>query len=407
MRNRLLVGAVVVGLVGVLVAWLASSDVGASVGVAGVPGADARPPTDVTGFRPTPRELPTSTPRAGSQPTPPLVEVSEAARGDERLLAAVKADAGAGVDETRAWLERLLERNAAQARRVVDRYCERMKSLRQREEFKPRPRTRDAAVFMAGRADWENGSVGLLHLPDTVTARLQEPAEAWRQAGPELYAGLDFSWLKALREFDHWSLATQGPLKDQRPVAALESPLPNYLTLVSWAKLRLLKGAHDHDLWAASDEVLHLAELCASNGSLLGELLRGAFHALVRGSFVRAGSPVPAGVFTEADRREVRDAALAGVHLLYPGVPNDVRETALACMPMRCAALNEAIGFASGLGAVRASVADDVRWLSQQQPCDAALATLLSHAPPLDPARVRESLLQGPLEAFEVSDAGQ
>jgi hypothetical protein len=396
--------ALVVALVAALVFWPSPGSDSSGGGVAGSP-TKARPDTGSASDRRV--EARAITPVSDDL----MTDVAGRARATDGGGAAAtggEADAGGSLDEARAWLERFLDENAAQAKANVDRYCEATRALRERPEFRPRPRAKDAAVFMDGRADWEGGRTGLLHLPATVTARLKDPDEAWRQAGPELYAGLDFSWLEALGEFDHWSLASQGPLKDQRPTSVYESPLPEYGTLLSWAKLRLLKGAHEGTLPAAADEVLHLADLCASGGALLGELLRGSFHALVRRAFADAGRPVPDGVFTDADRRQVRAAGLAGLRLLYPGVPDDVRAKALGCIPMRCAALNEAIGFSSGLTQLRPASADDVKWLTRQQPCDGALAGLLSRAPPIDPRSLRDSLppVAGLEEFLAGADAG-
>lgn len=308
----------------------------------------------------------------------------------------VEVDAGqtlhdAGVDQvTSAALQHLdafLSQNAAEAARVVDQYCADTKALRERAEFKPNARHHDAAVFMEGRADWENGRIGLLHLPEPLVARLKAPG--WQTAGPELYAGLDFSWMKQLGEFDHWSLSAQGPLRDGRPAVFVDAPLPSYVMLVHWARLRLLKGTHEGELEQATSEVLHLADLCASGGTLIGEMMRASsFHGLVRETWAQAGSAPPIAPFSEAERGRVRAAAFAGTYLLYPGVPNEVRTRALACIPMRCAALQEALGVAASLRAVRPSSEADAKWLREQQPCDAASADLLLQAPPLEASRL-------------------
>lgn len=341
-------------------------------------------------------------PPAPSQPTPPSQVAATRQPADAvavpmtlaPLLAdlAVEMDAGhvdAGDDEALALkrLDAFLAQNAAEAERVVDEYCSDTKALRARDEFKPGPRQHDAAVFMEGRADWENGRIGLLHLPDALVARLSSPG--WQTAGAELYAGLDFGWLEQLLAFDHWSLSAQGPLRDGRPTTFVDAPLPSYPMLLHWARLRLLKGTHDGELEQATVEVLHLADLCASGGTLIGELMRAsAFHGLVRETWARAGRAPPLVPFSEVERDRVRAAAFAGTSLLYPGVPNEVRTKALACIPMRCAALQEALGVAASLRHVRPSSEADAKWLREQQPCDPASADLLLRAPPLEASRL-------------------
>lgn len=273
-------------------------------------------------------------------------------------------DAGGDLSLGLKRLDEFLAQNAAEAARVVDQYCADTKALRAREEFKPNARQRDAAVFMEGRADWENGRVGQLHLPEALVARLKTPG--WQSSGPELYAGLDFSWMKQLLEFDHWS------------------------------RLRLLKGAHEGQLEQATSEVLHLADLCASGGTLIGELMRASsFHGLVRETWAQAGRAPPVAPFSESERAQVRAAAFAGAFLLYPGVPNEVRAKALECIPMRCAALQEALGVSASLRAVRPTGEADAKWLREQQPCDVASADLLLTAPPLEAARLADVRLGG------------
>lgn len=344
-------------------------------------------------------EPPTTAPRALPAKNTPQVRPGVATPTTlAPLLAAlaVEADAGpalldAGAQQVTSvalqHLDEFLTQNAAEAARVVDQYCDDTKTLRARDEFKPNARQHDAAVFMEGRADWENGRVGLLHLPDPLVARLKAPG--WQSAGSELYAGLDFGWMKQLLEFDHWSLSAQGPLRDGRPSTFVDAPLPSYVMLLHWARLRLLKGTHEGELEQATIEVLHLADLCASGGTLLGEMMRASsFHGLVRETWAQAGRAPPLAPFSDAERGRVRAAAFAGTYLLYPGVPNEVRTKALGCIPMRCAALQEALGVAASLRAVRPSTEADANWLREQQPCDAASADLLLRAPPLEASRL-------------------
>lgn len=324
---------------------------------------------------------------AVAMPTTLAPLLAEVAVGTDAGQAVVDAGAAEVTSLALQRLDEFLAQNAAEAARVVDQYCTDTKALRARDEFKPNARQHDAAVFMEGRADWENGRIGLLHLPDPLVARLKTPG--WQTAGPELYAGLDFAWMKQLLEFDHWSLSAQGPLRDGRPSTFVDAPLPSYVMLLHWARLRLLKGTHEGELEQATTEVLHLADLCASGGTLIGEMMRASsFHGLVRETWAQAGKAPPIAPFSEAERGQVRAAAFAGTYLLYPGVPNEVRTKALGCIPMRCAALQEALGVAASLREVRPSSEADAKWLREQQPCDAASADLLLRAPPLEASRL-------------------
>ena len=49
---------------------------------------------------------------------------------------------------------------------------------------------------------------------------------------------LDFSWMQALQGFDHWTVLSAGRLRDFKPDNVFQFPIPNYLSLMVWSKLR-------------------------------------------------------------------------------------------------------------------------------------------------------------------------
>jgi hypothetical protein len=322
-------------------------------------------------------------------PTPPR-------EGDEesgaRLATATSRDAGEAVDggsfdeflETigKQAVAQFLADNAAAAEKHVDRYCSETKDLVSRKELADPPRNRDAAVYMAGRADWEGGKIGMLHLPASITQRMSNPPNAWRKAGPELYAGLDFSWMTEVMQFDHWSLYGAGPLRDEKETNFYEANIPNYISLQHWAKLRLLKGVHEGNLAQASVEVRHLAGLIASSGTLIGEMIRIAIYGIERKTWEDLGQPMPEALPSADEAWRLRHSAFAGMYLLYPGVPRAVKEKALKCIPMRCAALVEAIGAAASMKQIVPGMQQEIDWLRAQSPCDAETATRAANSPP-------------------------
>lgn len=331
-----------------------------------------------------------ATPRATpGAPVPPAGREAEepGVRG-----AGAGFDAGAVVDggsfdeflETvgKQAVAQFLADNASAAQKHVDRYCAETKDLVKRKELADPPRQRDAAVYMAGRTDWEGGRIGLLHLPASLTQRMSNPPNAWRQAGPELYAGLDFTWMSELLQFDHWSLLGAGPLRDDKPTSFYEANLPNYVTLMHWSKLRLLKGVHDGNLAQASVEVRHLAGLIASSGTLIGEMIRISLYNIERKTWEDLGQPVPGGLPSADENWRLRHSAFAGMYLLYPGVPRAVKEKALKCVPMRCAALLEAIGAAASVRQIVPGMQQEIEWLQGQSPCDSQVATQAANSPP-------------------------
>ncbi|MEW5741203.1 MAG: hypothetical protein AB1938_19930 [Myxococcota bacterium] len=295
----------------------------------------------------------------------------------------VSPDAGgAGAEEGKRRVHAWLEANAAAAEKYVDAFCAEARGLKQARAFSEPPRTRDAAVFMDGRADWEGGRVGLLHLPASLTDRMGNPPGAWRSLGPSAYQGLDFGWMRELLQYDHWSLLGAGPLRYREGQTFFEADLPNFVTLLHWVRLRLLKGLHEGDLPRASEEVRHLADLCASSGTLVGEMIRAGMYGIERETWTGAGltpvEPLP----TAEEVQRFRFAGRAAPYFLFPGVRPEVRRKALECMPLRCAALNEAIGAAAALRGVTPSADEAIGWLSGQQPCEPALAAWLAKVPP-------------------------
>lgn len=385
-RTRLAVGLLLVAILGAAV-WFALEEPAASAA-----------PAERRAALPEPV-------RSAPSPSPRLIgTVGAVAIADEVTAAEVPApaDAGpvvtaapspddAGSDAARAEaLQAWLRRNAAAAEKHVDRYCAESKKVAALEGFSPRPRTRDAAIFMAVRVDWENGRIGLLHLPASLTQRMGNPPMSWRQFTPADYAGLDFGWMHELLDYDYWSLSGDGPLKDLDSASYVDAPIPNYVGLQGWAKLRLLKGRHDGDLVQASVEVRHLGELCGSSGTLIGEMIRLALYGIERGFWEASGLTPPEPPPTADEVQRLRQSAFAGLYFLYPGVPRAVRLKALACIPSRCAALTEAIGATAALRDFLPGTEAELQWLLAQEPCDRDQATRLSRGRALSLAELAE-----------------
>lgn len=275
---------------------------------------------------------------------------------------------------------RVLKSNALAATRQVDRFCAEAKALKLKAPPE-RQRRRDAAVFLAGRVDWENGRVGLLHLSQPLVDRMQTPPKNWQRFTEADLVGLDFSWMRELLEYDSWSLSVSGPLNDSDSVDAT-SPLPNFVVLQHWAKLRLVKGRLEGDLVTAALEVRHLGDLCASTGTLLGQMIRAAMLGIERGVWESAGLTPPSDPPpSQADTNRFRQVALMNLHFLYPGVPTEVRRKALECSPMPCAMLFEAMTVSAALREVSPDAAPTLEWLSAQPTCDEGLARRLAAAP--------------------------
>jgi hypothetical protein len=175
-------------------------------------------------------------------------------------------------------LAALLNENAANADKYLDKFCEGAKKLHADHWAGGEPGTQtDAAAFMAPLMDNEkplDDPPGKLHLSQAFRDRLSGYHQDW----PTLItdqdlAGLDGSWHRALQQFDHWSLFGAGRLRDVAPGNSFEDPIPNYASLLSWTRLRYALALRKGDLAQASSEVLHLANLIRSQALLIGDMI--------------------------------------------------------------------------------------------------------------------------------------
>lgn len=293
-----------------------------------------------------------------------------------------------------------LRKNADAAEQLVDQFCERSRAMAEMLG-EASSGTRDAATYLSVRVDWEGehgqpGPVGLLRLPTALNERMKRfaPGTWVTQLNANDWAGLDFGWLTELQGFDVWSLTADGPLKNRDAFDFFEAPIPNYITLQSWAKLRLAKGLAENDVPRASIEVRHLADLIASNGTLVSEMIRLTLLNFLRLAWDAAGQPAPTSLLQKPSAPQNRDVLLAAPYFLYPGVSPEVRRKALACSPMKCTALIEGYSAHVAFGNAVPFSASDRAWFEAQHFCDPSVAARVDRAGPRPFNRLGD-LIQG------------
>jgi hypothetical protein len=204
--------------------------------------------------------------------------------------------------------------------------------------------------------------------------------------------------MKELPQFDHWSIVTASPLRDVGAARTYaDAPLPNFVTLQSWARLRLLKGLHENDLAQASVEVRHLAQLVGTTGSLIGDMIRISMLGIERG-FLEEHQLTLAPAMTADEAFRLRHANFAAKDFLLPGVDRAVREKAMKCMPNRCTALTESIGSTAMVRDLVPQAGEHLSWLLEQPQCDPALSQLASRFKPMSAPEVLDGLSANPLE---------
>ncbi len=162
-----------------------------------------------------------------------------------------------------------LRKNAADAEAFVDQLCAESRILRERPLFRaPQGYERDAAPFLVPLIGYEKPldyPPGQLQLMDELRTHLKSYGSDWlTKITDQDLAGVDFSWMAMLKQFDHWSMLGAGRLGDVPAGDLFRDPLLNYYDLTLWSKLRFAMGLRRGDLLAASAEVRHVADLMRS-----------------------------------------------------------------------------------------------------------------------------------------------
>ena len=276
-----------------------------------------------------------------------------------------------------------LAKNAADADAYVDKLCEEHRKLGEKNPLRDLPkRQRDAAFFLAPLIDYEaplDKPVGRLHLPDELRQRIASYGPDWpTRIDARDAAGLDFSWMSALAQFDHWSVLAAGRLRDVPPGNAYREPIPNYIGLQVWSKLRLAMALRDGDVLSASNEVRHLADLIRSQQLLIGEMVGLAIYRIdahARTYAKAAGASIDDWPEAEGEQfNRYRATSFSSIYFAYPGVKPETLKRAMECTPAPCSALLEGAVASRSFGHYGAT--DNlplIQELSANKGCDADL----------------------------------
>lgn len=280
-----------------------------------------------------------------------------------------------------------LDQNAANAAQYVDRLCEESAKLREHPPMQTLDGSEhDAAQFMADLIDYESPldqPPGKLHLPAELAARLggvgpQGNQSDWgvRITSADL-AALDFSWLTSLAQFDHWSVLAAGRLRDFPASDFFSTPIPNYISLTQWVKLRFALARRRGDHAVAASEVRHLAALLLTQHLLIADMIAVAIYrtddaarhfAAAAGADVSGWPPVD---LAGLDR--FRQVDFASMYFTYPGVKPETLRKAVACVSTSCTSLLEGAGANRAFGAYGSDNLQLVLDLAAKQGCEPAL----------------------------------
>src|SRR5438552_18980362 len=101
--------------------------------------------------------------------------------------------------------------------------------------------------------------------------------------------------MKQLQQFDRWTLLTAGRLKDYPMKDFFATPIPNYVSMMQWAKLRFALARRRGDHAQASAEVRHMADLIRTQNILIAEAVAVAIYKIDAGArqgAINAGADV-------------------------------------------------------------------------------------------------------------------
>lgn len=338
------------------------------------------PPGPATGASAS-AKVPAAPERATGAPAAaePAKPAATPAAGDQPALFGKLVGMGQGLA-----LSEALAKNAANADAYVDKLCDEARKLREHPALPQHDeRNRDAANFMEPLIDYEkplDDPPGRLRLPEARRERLASYGTEWpaKLTLADL-AGLDFGWMTEALQYDHWTLLTAGRLR-VLPVQGntFNDPIPNYLSLMQWSKLRLGLGLRRGDVLAASKEVRHLADLIRTQHILIAEMIAVAVYGVdahARRAAVAAGQDVSAWPVVDDDQRlRHRRATFGSMYFAYPGVSPATVRRAVACMPSPCPALLEGASANRAFGAF-ASVDNFalVGELARERGCESAV----------------------------------
>jgi len=217
-------------------------------------------------------------------------------------------------------------------------------------------------------------------------AILERLGDGWLHAGPELWSGVDLSWMRDLAPYDHWDVDyNSAPPSTCFPFDAE----PDLRDLFGWAKLRIAKGVHDGAVEPALDEVQELARLCFTTERHENLLFGMGILGLVRRARGDLGLPLPVTGINDEDMTRLLRATWAAVAFAQLHAPASSEDDFARIAVGRRAALDEGLRTALFVrpllgSAWRAEYAQMVRLLAAAPDC--RLAAMRSRwATPDDP----------------------
>jgi hypothetical protein len=255
------------------------------------------------------------------------------------------------IDERKAEVEEYLEPFLAD-----------VKVLKAHPFFRAERSGKNAAAFMTDKVGWATVKESKLKLPEDLTKKLAGFPDQLKDEAAlfEKIQALDFSWLEGIQQFGHWEFDGTGPYEEGKKVLPWTADLPNFIPLRNWARLYLLKasraapesppsaGAQEvpeipqpkkpdvilgekkkeagEGFGKAVADVRHLAFLCMSTETLIGEMIGVAMLKEVEKALAHWDSGQNEPLFTEADLERMKRSFFASSAFLSPYASAEIHQ---------------------------------------------------------------------------------
>jgi len=141
------------------------------------------------------------------------------------------------------------------------------------EFFRGSKGEKDAGPFLNNLVYFDNFGPSKIDLPNGLETHLKD--KNWIALEPDFKElNLDFSWMEKLHEYDYWAPDANNPhFKAEDKPLLFAIPLPGYMELTNWAKLRLIHGRKTGTMQKALSDVRQLARLIYTNDYLVSSMV--------------------------------------------------------------------------------------------------------------------------------------
>jgi hypothetical protein len=138
--------------------------------------------------------------------------------------------------------------------------------------FQPHPGGDAAPLFLA-HMRYESEKKKPPPVPDALKEQMAIGDGGWPENSSRFEVkDIDTKWMSGLGELGYFDIEGPGTPLENAPYDPVRGDIPNFIDLVTFAKVRLTQGLQSGDARPAARETRELARLCLSSETILGEV---------------------------------------------------------------------------------------------------------------------------------------